>query len=312
MSDQKLGTLLEESISIHQEALDQIIAMSERITTAEGSTQTFIPFLTIFRKSLQTTPIPDIVTPSFCILLQGTKKLHFGRDLIQYYPGEFFASLIDIPASQNIIDATKKSPFICLRIDFTSKEIASVVMEAEISMKPRDTKLNAGAIIGKSDADTFDLLMRLLKLIDKPKEARFLSALIKREMIFHLLSRDNGLLFFQQAVLNQQTDGVGNAIEWIKNNYTRSFTVEELAKSINMSLSGLHHKFKAITTMSPLQYQKLLRLQEARRIMLSGSMDVTTAACEVGYDSPSQFNREYRRLFGLPPLQDIKTVRKAP
>ncbi|SDP20349.1 AraC-type DNA-binding protein [Paenibacillus sp. yr247] len=311
MSDQKLGTLLEESVSIRQEALDQLIAMSERITTAEGRTQTIIPFLTIFRKSLRTTPIPELVTPSFCILLQGTKKLHFGRDLIHYHPGDYFASLIDIPASANIIDATKKPPYIGLRINLTTKEIASVVMEAEISMKPRDNKLTAREFFGKSDADLLDLLMRLLKLIDKPKEARFLSALIKREMIFHLLSRDKGHLFFQQAILYQQADGVSNAIEWIKNNYARSFTVEELAKSINMSLSGLHHKFKAITTMSPLQYQKLLRLQEARRLMLSGSMDVTTAACEVGYDSPSQFNREYRRLFGLPPLQDIKTVRES-
>jgi AraC-like DNA-binding protein len=310
MSDQKLGTLLEESVSIRQEALDQLIAMTERTTTAEGRTQTIIPFLTIFRKSLQTTPIPDLLAPSFCILLQGTKKLHFGRDLIHYQPGDYFASLIDIPVSQNIIDATKKSPYIGLRIDFTTKEIASVVIEAEISVKPRDTKLNAGAFIGKSDTDLLDLLKRLLKLIDKPKEVRFLSALIKREMIFHLLSRDNGRLFFQQAVLYQQADGVGKAIEWIKNNYARSFTVEELAKSNNMSLSGLHHKFKAITTMSPLQYQKMLRLQEARRLMLSGSMDATTAACEVGYDSPSQFNREYRRLFGLPPLQDIKSVRE--
>ena len=113
------------------------------------------------------------------------------------------------------------------------------------------------------------------------------------------------------VLFDQQADGIGKAIAWIREHYARSFTVEELATSNNMSVSGLHHKFKAITTMSPLQYQKQLRLQEARRLILSGSMDATTAALEVGYESPSQFSREYRRLFGLPPLQDIKAVRNS-
>jgi AraC-like DNA-binding protein len=117
-------------------------------------------------------------------------------------------------------------------------------------------------------------------------------------------------LFFQQVLFDQKSDGVGQAIEWINQNYTRSFTARELAEAYNMSVSGLHHKFKAITAMGPLQYQKQLRLQEARRLMLSGSMDATTAALEVGYESPSQFSREYRRLFGLPPRRDIQAVRK--
>jgi AraC-like DNA-binding protein len=116
--------------------------------------------------------------------------------------------------------------------------------------------------------------------------------------------------FFQQVLFDQQAEGVGKAISWIKDHYAQSFTVEELATLNNMSVSGLHHKFKAITTMGPLQYQKRLRLQEARRLLLSGSADATTAALEVGYESPSQFSREYQRLFGLPPLQDIKAVRK--
>jgi AraC-like DNA-binding protein len=176
-----------------------------------------------------------------------------------------------------VIGASEESPFIGLRIDFTTQEIASVVMEAGISTEPKEKALSARAFIGKSDAELLDIFVRLLKLVDKPKEVRF---------------------------------GVGKAIHWIKENYASSFTVEELAKSCNMSTSGLHHKFKAITTMGPLQYQKQLRLQEARRLMLSGPIGATTAALEVGYESPSQFNREYRRLFGLPPLRDMKAVRK--
>ena len=126
-----------------------------------------------------------------------------------------------------------------------------------------------------------------------------------------MISGDYGHLFFQQVFFDQKSDGVGKAIAWLKENYSRSFTADELAKVCNMSVSGLHHKFKIITRMGPLQYQKQLRLLEAKRLMLSGSMDATTAALQVGYESSSQFSREYRRVFGQPPLKDIKAVRKS-
>ncbi len=293
-----------------EKEVEQIIALTEKITIADGRFQTIIPFLSISRRSSQTPPIPSVLTPSFCLILQGTKKIHFGKDIIYAHSGDFLASLIDLPASAQIDGATKEFPYIGLRIDFTTKEIASVMTEAEISFNPSHKKLNTGAFLGKSDANFLELFIRLLKLIDNPQEVRFLSALIKREMIFKLLTGEYGHLFFQQVFFDQQAEGVGKAIAWIIDNYARSFTAQELAKSNNMSVSALHHKFKAITTMGPLQYQKQLRLQEARRLMLSGSMDVTSAALEVGYESPSQFNREYRRLFGLPPLQDIKALQK--
>jgi AraC-type transcriptional regulator N-terminus len=156
------------------------------------------------------------LTPSFCLMLQGTKKLRLGQDILQYHVGDYLASVIDIPAPAQVIGATKQSPYIGLRIDFTTKEIASVVMEAEINVKPQENKLNIGAFIGKSDADLLDAYIRLLKLLDTPKEARFLSALIKREMIFYLLSGDSGHFFFQQVLFDQQADGVGKAIAWIK------------------------------------------------------------------------------------------------
>lgn len=300
----------EESLPLRQALLEKIIAQTEKITTAEGSTPTIIPYLSITRRSHPMPMSPGVLTPAFCLILQGRKKLHLGQDIIYYHAGDYLASVIDIPASGQVIGATEKSPYIGLRIDFTTEEIVSVVMEAQINVKPKDKRLNAGAFVGKSDADLLESLVRLLKLIDKPKEARFLSTLIKREMIYHLLSGDYGHLFFQQVLFDQQAVGVGKAIAWIKENYSRSFTVEELAKANSMSVSGLHHKFKAVTTMGPLQYQKQLRLQEARRLMLGGSADATTAALTVGYESPSQFSREYQRLFGLPPLKDIKTMRE--
>lgn len=290
--------------------LDELIAMTERMLQTNGRMQTTVPFFSISRNSRQTPPIPSVLTPSFCLILQGTKKVHLGKDIATAYPGEYLASLIDLPATAQVVGSTEEQPYICLRIDFTAKEIADVIMEAEIEIGQAEGKQNAGAFIGKSDPELLEMFRRLLQLCENPKKARFLSPMLKREMIFHLLSGDYGHLFIQQALFEQQGGGIGQAIAWIKDNYSSTFTVEELAKANNMSVSGLHHKFKAITAMGPLQYQKQLRLQEARRLMLSGAADATTAALEVGYESPSQFSREYRRLFGLPPLKDIKAVQK--
>lgn len=293
------------------EQLNQLIAMTDRITQEEGRTSTIVPFLSIVRRSHDTIRNPGVLTPSFCLILQGAKMLYLGQEVFYYGAGDYLASLIDIPASGQVVGATEQSPYIGLRIDFTTQEIASVVMEAEIMAEPKEKSPSAGAFIGKSDSDLLDIFYRLLKLIDKPNEVRYLSELLKKEMIFNLLSGDYGHLFMQKVLFDQRADGVGKAIQWIQENYTRSFTVEELAKSCNLSTSGLHHKFKAITTMGPLQYQKQLRLQEARRLMLSGPVGATMAAMTVGYESPSQFNREYRRLFGQPPLQDMKMMRKS-
>lgn len=303
-------TSLREGNLHHQEALDRLLMMTERVIKVDGIIQTVIPFLSLVRHSAQTPLIPGVLTPSFCLVLQGTKEVHVGQDILRYYAGNYLISMIDMPVFAQVVGATRQSPYIGLRIDLMTKDIASVVAEAGLNMKPGEEKLGIGAFIGKSDADFLDLFVRLLKLLDRPKEAPFLSALIKREMIFHLLSGDSSHFFFQQVLFDQQAEGVGKAIAWIKDHYAQSFTVEELATANNMSVSGLHHKFKAITTMGPLQYQKRLRLQEARRLLLSGKVDATDAALQVGYESPSQFSREYRRLFGLPPLQDTKAVRK--
>src|SRR5216683_3095655 len=207
-----------ESISTHQKVLDPLIAMTERITNAEGRTQTIIPFLSIVRHSHQTPLIPSVLTPSFCLILQGTKKLHLGQDILQYHAGDYLASVIDMPASAQIIGATKQFPYIGLRIDFTTQEIASVVMEAEINVKPQEKKLNTGAFIGKSDADLLDACIRLLKLLDTPKEARFLSALIKREMIFNLLTGASEHFFSHPFFLNKKAEGVAKPTAGIKKN----------------------------------------------------------------------------------------------
>lgn len=291
--------------------LDRLLDMVDTLNLAEGRTQTVVPFFSLVRRNRPTSFIPGVLTPSFCLILQGSKKIHLGQNTILYGAGDYLASLIDMPASGQVIDATHQSPYIGLCIDLTAEEIASVMAEAQISVRPIDKKLHLGAYVGKSDERLQSLFIRLFELRGKSEaEVRFLSSLIKSEIIFSLLTGDYGHLFIQRAFMEQQNEGIGKAIEWIKMNYRRTFTVEEVARSSNMSVSGLHHKFKAVTSMAPLQYQKQLRLQEARRLLLNGTANATAAALEVGYESPAQFSREYRRLFGLPPLQDVKASRR--
>ncbi|WP_238882920.1 AraC family transcriptional regulator [Clostridium sp. YIM B02551] len=297
--------------SIKQKSLYTLIELTEKITKLEGITETIIPFLRISRHTQDIPLTPGIMKPGFGIMLQGTKEFHLGKEPFYFNTGDFIASIIDIPTFIQVEGASKEFPNISLCINFTASEVAAVVMDANINFNTKNKNLSLGLFVRKSDEELLELFIRLLNLLDRPKDAYFLAKLIKYEMLYHLLTGDYGYLFYQQILIYQQSDGVGKVIEWIRENYTRAFTVEDLAKKNNMSVSGLHHKFKSVTSMGPIQYQKELRLREARRLMLSDSMDATTAAMEVGYESSSQFTREYKRLFGQPPLKDIRTLRKS-
>jgi AraC-like DNA-binding protein len=289
--------------------LHRIVEIANKAALQDGNHPTLIPFLSFYRRSAPTPFSAGVLTPSFCLIAQGSKKVHIGREIYRYRAGDFLASIIDMPAAGCIVGATPSSPYLGLRIELTTQEIATVAAEASIPLESQNRKPSAGAFVGNADQSLMELFVRLLELLDRPKETSYVSELLKREMIFRLLSGPHGHIFLQPAFFDPKTDGAGRVVQWIRANYAKSFTVEELAKKNRMSVSSLHHKFKALTTMGPLQYQKQLRLQEARRLLMSGSTDATSAALEVGYESPSQFSREYRRLFGLPPLQDAKAFR---
>jgi len=298
-----------DNITLERKALNTLIAITEKITKSEGNTQTSIPFLCITRHNQEIPLTPNIMKPIFSLMLQGKKEFQIGKESIHFNEGYFAASIIDIPAFVQVRGATKEFPTINLGICFTTNEVLSVVMDAGINFYTKNKNLCLGLFVRKSDVELLDLFIRLLKLTERPKDA-YLAKLIKYEMLYHLLAGEYGYLFYQQVLIDQQADGIGKVIEWIRKDYAQAFSVEELAKKYNMSVSGLHHKFKTITSMGPLQYQKELRLRESRRLMLSDSIDATAAAMKVGYESSSQFTREYKRLFGLPPLKDIRSLRK--
>jgi AraC-like DNA-binding protein len=293
---------------LHRELLG---ALSTRLAAfPDGLTPTNVPFLQVVRRSRPTPFSPGVLTPSFCLIVQGAKRVHLGQSVLDYGPGEFITALIDVPAAGHVVGASARRPYLGLRLDFSTEDIAAVVADARLSMSAPPGKATPAAFVGKADVALLDLHLRLVKLFERPHEAAFLSSLLKLELIFRLLTGEHGHLFLQRALFDPRANGVAAAIAWIRRHPTSPLSVARLAKTHGLSVSALHHKFKAVTTLSPLQYQKQLRLQEARRLMLGGLANASTAALRVGYESPSQFSREYRRQFGRPPRADAEAVRQ--
>jgi AraC-like DNA-binding protein len=291
-----------------QTTLDELRTLALENAPEEGQNFTVIPSISIYRRNAGNPLALSVLTPAICLVLSGAKRINIGAEVIDYCAGEYLASIIDLPVSGQVLEASEEIPYIGVRVDFTNEKIADVALRSKLNVEPQTRTLSPGAFVGKADLDLLHILSRMLNLNNNPKEQSFLYGLYMQELIYNLLSSRYGYFFIQQVQLFQQATGIGHVILWINKNFAQPFSIEELAKENNMSPSSLHHKFKAITTMGPLQYQKQLRLLEARRLMLNNSMDVVEAALEVGYESPSQFNREYKRLFGQPPLRDIKSV----
>jgi AraC-like DNA-binding protein len=291
--------------------LDDMRAIVASLLPQDGRWQTPLPFLSLLRHSNPTSLQRGVLKPSCCFILQGQKQVHLAQDVLDYGAGEYLVVTLELAAAGHVVTATSARPYLLLNIELDPAEIAAVVAEAGIGLSMPAQPVR-GAYIGKADPELLDALYKLLRLLQAPtQEAAFLAAGVKREILYRLLTGEYGPQLYRNVVLDQHDQGIGKAISWLKANFDRSIKVEELAQASNMSVSSLHHRFKAVTTMGPLQYQKQLRLQQARSLLLGGGVDATTAAYKVGYESQSQFSREYRRLFGAPPMQDVRQWRAA-
>ena len=242
-----------ETNSIFETALRELHNLALESASMEGQNFTIISYMSIYRRSEKSSTIPSVLTPSMCLVLSGTKRINIGTEVIDYSVGEYLASVIDVPVSGQVLEASHKMPYIGIRIDFTNDKIADVALRSKVGIKPQQKKgtLNAGAFVGKADIGLLHILIHMLKLNNSKKEQPFLYDLYMQELIYNLLSSSYGHFLTQQVQLFQQATGIGQAITWIKENFEKSLTIEELAKRNNMSSSSLHHKFKAIVTIGP-------------------------------------------------------------
>lgn len=286
----------------------EIAKIIERFSKQDGVHPTLIQSLFLIRESAITEPISRVNEPSFCLILQGEKGVLLGEERFLYGPGNYIVALVDLPVTGQVIKATKESPYLALKLEFTSSEIIEVLQDTVVQSNPGGNAKRA-MFVSEVESSLLDAVFRLACLIERPKHSPILAPIYKKEIIYWILQSPHGEALEQMAVEGSNASRIREVIDHIINNFDKSFRIEELAEIANMSVASLHRHFKEVTAMSPIQFQKQLRLQEARGLLLSESTDVAEAAFRVGYESQSQFSREYSRMFGFSPRVDVNRIR---
>jgi AraC-like DNA-binding protein len=285
--------------------------LARKIASFMGSEEnraTDIPGLMLHRRIAPTAPCSATYEPGVTVMAQGRKRVDLGRTTFIYGESRYLLTSVDLPIVSQIIEASVEKPCLAMSLKLEMPVIRELLSREEIHVAetPADSPAMA---TGEVTAEFLGACCRLVDLLDTPRDIPFLSGLIQREIIYRMLQGPEGARLRAIATLGDQSHRTAKAIAWIKANYAKPLRVEDLSQIAGMGLSTLHHHFRALTAMSPLQYQKQLRLQAARGRMLVDGLDAASAAFEVGYESATQFNREYSRLFGQPPMRDIRTLR---
>ncbi|NTU59022.1 MAG: AraC family transcriptional regulator [Chlorobiaceae bacterium] len=278
--------------------------------TADGSRPTTaIPELSLYRRDAPSEPTSYLHGPSICLIAQGSKRVMLGEEAYVYDAHHFLITSVGLPVVAQVIEASAAQPYLGLTLRLDLRVIAQLIMDSNLPL-PRPRKSGRGMSVSEGSMPLLNAFQRLIDLLDEPEDIPILAPLVQREIYFRLLVGDQGERLRQIVESGSQSHQIARAIEWLKENFTRPLRVDELAAYASMSTSSFHHHFRALTAMSPLQFQKWLRLQEAKQLMFTEHLDAASAALRVGYESPSQFSREYSRLFGAPPLRDVRHLHK--
>lgn len=281
----------------------------ERITRAVPTDGVFELLKGLFfNRSSVRTELHSVSTPCFCVIAQGSKEVFLGDERYQYDPAHYLLFTAELPVVSHIIEASKERPYLSVRLELDPTLVSSVMVEAG-HLAPQSQAGVRAISVSSLDAGLLDAVVRLVRLVDSPAEARFLAPLITREIVYRLLKGEQSDRLRHIAVVGGSTHRIVRAIERLRKEFDQPLRIDDLARDLGMSVSSFHHHFKAVTAMSPLQFQKRLQLQTARRLMLGERLDAASAAYRVGYDDASHFSREYKRLFGLPPLRDVERLR---
>ena len=288
----------------HVRALSQLAERVRPALAIEGCNGTCIDFLTLIRFSRPTPMQAGILRPSVCFALQGQKRIVLGDKTSDYGVGEYLITVLDMPMNGQVVAASPQQPYIGLTLRFEPEEILTMLDRVPDAGAADDDGVIAQ--LGQCTAELSAVLERLVSLMERGGDA-FLAHLLRQELLYLLLQSAGGAVL-SRSVVRGREQGMLRAVDWIRQHFAQPMKVEQLARQVDMSASHFHRRFKAMMTMGPLQYQKQLRLAEARRLLLTTQVDVATAAYRVGYESPSHFSREYRRQFGAPPAQDISQL----
>lgn len=287
----------------------ELVALALRHTPGDGVHTTAIPGLDLIRASAPAQPLPAIYEPGIVLVVQGRKQASLGHEVLNYDPLHVLVVSVTMLPLGHVVQASPERPYLCLRLAADPRELGALVLEmpAAAVAAPSGRGLNVAPVT----APLLDAVLRLLRLLDTPHDALVLAPLARREIFYRVLNGELGPRLRALSAADSHTQRIGRAIELLRRRYAEPVRIEEVAQAAAMSASSLHQHFKQVTSMSPVQYQKALRLHQARQLMLSDGLDAAAAGHRVGYESPSQFSREYRRLFGSPPKADATLVRRA-
>jgi AraC-like DNA-binding protein len=274
----------------------------------EDGVSEIFPGIFLGRLSQPTEKMHSMFKPAFCIIAQGSKQVMLGEEIFRYDSGHYLISTVDLPITSQVVEASRDKPYFSFRLNLDTALVASVMMESGIEIKKGDPSVKA-MDVSSTDADMLDAIVRLARLLDTPGEIQVLGPLIIREIVYRLLKGEQGARLSHLMAAAGDTRRISRAIEQLRENFDQPLRIDDIARELGMSVSGFHHHFKSVTAMSPLQFQKQIRLQEARRLMLGEDLDAASAGFRVGYVDPSYFSRDYKKHFGAPPQRDIAKLR---
>ncbi|HKX26544.1 MAG TPA: AraC family transcriptional regulator [Blastocatellia bacterium] len=287
---------------------EELVERMARALPEDGILEVF-PGLFLARSSQPTEKLHSIFKPAFCVIAQGTKQVLLGAELLRYDPGHYLISTVDLPLVSRVVEASEKKPYFSFRLNLDGSLVSSVMMESGVEIKKGDARVKA-IDVRPIDINLLDAVVRLARLLDTPDEIQALARLIIREIVYRLLRGEQGARLSHLLTSGGDTHRISKAVKHLHEHFDRPISMEGIARELGMSVSGFHHHFKSVTAMSPLQFQKQIRLQEARRLMLGEDLDAASAGFRVGYEDPAYFSREYKKLFGAPPQRDIARLRR--
>ena len=292
----------------------ELAALIERYAPVDGTHDICGPRCAVVRTSQPSEPVHGVFGAAVCVVAQGTKQVISGGQTLVYDALRYVVASVDLPVIGQVIEATPQTPYLCFRMELDPEVIGDLLLQTggEAALAHDGGPLIGAMAVSEVNPPLLDAVMRMVRLMETPRDAAVLAPLIEREILYRMLLGDQGPRLAQIARADGRMRQVRRAIGWIKQHFDEPFRIEDLAAEARMSSSALHRHFKAVTALSPLQYQKQIRLQEARKLILVQRLDAGSAGHAVGYDSASQFSREYARLFGAPPLRDVARLRSRP
>jgi AraC-like DNA-binding protein len=291
----------------------ELARLVDRYSGTDGIHSTVVPGLNCLKISAASGKVNSVYVPSVCIVVQGRKRVLLEGAVFKYAPSEYLAVSVDLPLLGQVTEASKARPYLCLQIHLDAAVMSELIAQSLRDKTSNDNwrrgETERGLFVGDLDDAMLDSVLRLARLLDSPQEIPILAPMMMREVHYRMLSGVHGSAIAQIAVAGSNTQKIAQAIRRMKADLARTTSIDDLAATVSMSPSSFHQHFKAVTAMSPLQYLKRMRLTEARQIMLTEPIDAASTAYRVGYESASQFSREYARMFGAPPMRDIAGIR---